>query len=340
MGKKTSIEMSHYIDSRYKNYLKSSFQFGDASIQDAFYSRLESESLFKGPYIDLIPPFKRGKSLQDLIDEGIITKSFLKLNGIDHARPLYYHQEQAIRNISEGRNAIITTGTGSGKTECFLYPILNDLIKEVELGITESGIRALFLYPMNALVNDQVDRIRELLRTYPDIKYGIFTGDTKETVSQRERIKYGEENDIIVPDNELLSRKEIRENPPHILFTNYSMLEYMMIRPDDSSIFAPSRLLNWKYIVLDEAHTYHGTLGIELSYLLRRVTGLVTHKPRFILTSATLGRQGESENDIISFGQKLTTANFGVDDIIFSSRISLNNHIEYSIECSDYIALK
>ncbi len=95
---------------------------------------------------------------------------------------LYYHQEEAINKISSGHNVVITTGTGSGKTECFLYPILNSIAREIEEGKNEIGIRALFLYPMNALVNDQIDRIRKVLCSYPDIKYGFLQVTQKKIV--------------------------------------------------------------------------------------------------------------------------------------------------------------
>lgn len=340
MKKLNPIEKSQYIDKRYKEYLKSSFEFGKSRLQNLFLQQLEKEKLFKGPYVDLNFPFERGENLESLIQEGVVCESFRKLKDINFTRPLYSHQEEAIRNIGKGRSAIITTGTGSGKTESFLYPILNDLLFDVEKGNRDVGIRAIFLYPMNALVNDQIDRIRKILYDCPDITFGFFTGETPEKASANDRKKLGEENGIIIQPNELVSREEIRENPPHLLFTNYSMLEYLLIRPNDYAIFDEERLQNWKYVVLDEAHTYSGSLGIELSLLLRRLTGLAPKKPRFILTSATLGKQGKSENDIVKFAKNLTSAEFDVDDIIFSKRILLNNNIEYRVEGKDYVTLR
>ncbi|MBP5469428.1 MAG: DEAD/DEAH box helicase, partial [Candidatus Riflebacteria bacterium] len=295
--------------------------------------------MFKGPYVDLNLPFKRGKSIRALIDEGIVCKSFESVNNIDLDRPLYLHQEKSIRHIGKGRSAIVTTGTGSGKTECFLYPIINDLLFDYEKGNTEIGIRAIFLYPMNALVNDQIDRLRQLLENTPQITFGFFTGDTPETLNTKNKNEL--ENECSLLPNELMSREEIRKNPPHILFTNYSMLEYLLIRPNDYSIFEPTRLKNWKYIVLDEAHTYYGSKGIELSMLMRRLTGLADKKPRFILTSATLGEKGKSENDIIKFANNLTSADFNMDDIIFSDKINMpQREKKYIIDPSDYVVLK
>ena len=111
-------------------------------------------------------------------------------------------------------------------------------------------------------------------------------------------------------------------------------------RPNDYAIFEEQRLQNWKYVVLDEAHTYKGSLGIELSMLLRRLTGLAPKKPQFILTSATLGQQGKSEADIIKFAKSLTSAEYDVNDIIFSKRIPLKRNAEYRVVGSDYSAIK
>lgn len=340
MKKMNPIERSKYIDERYKEYLRSSFEFGKMELQQLFIEQLNKEQLFKGPYVDMSFPFQRGNNLEYLIEQGVVCKSFRKLDDINFTRPLYSHQEESIKLIKSGRSAIITTGTGSGKTESFLYPILNELLYDVEKGNKEVGIRAIFLYPMNALVNDQIDRIRKILKNCPDITFGFFTGETPESASANYRANLEQENDIVIPDNELVSRKEIRQNPPHLLFTNYSMLEYLLIRPNDYSIFVPERLKNWKYVVLDEAHSYSGSLGIELSLLLRRLTSLALKKPQFILTSATLGKQGKSENDIIRFARSLTSAEFDVSDIIFSKRITLQEQPKYRISGLDYILIK
>lgn len=342
MKKLNPIERSKYINDEYKDYLRSSFEFGKSDLQKLFNEQLEKEKLFKGPYVDMSFPFVKGKSIDQLIDENIVSKSFHKLGDVNFKRPLYSHQEKAIKHIKGGRSAIVTTGTGSGKTESFLYPILNDLMYEIEEGNNEVGIRAIFLYPMNALVNDQMDRLRKILKGCPEIKFGFFTGDTPENAPQNARIELGNKNNTIITDNELISRKEIRETPPHLLFTNYSMLEYLLIRPNDYSIFEPERLNNWRYVVLDEAHSYSGSLGIELSLLLRRLTGLANTRPKFILTSATLGEQGKSEKDIVHFAKSLTSVDFNESDIIFADRIALKDigNIEYKIKGSDYIDIK
>jgi hypothetical protein len=332
-----SIEKSEHIKRRYKEYLKSSFKFGSDKLQSMFEKQLENEDLFKGPYVALDMPFVRGKNINELMNENLICYSFSKLKGIDFDRPLYSHQEEALRHMESGRNAVITTGTGSGKTECFLYPILNTILREIENGNDSHGIRAIFLYPMNALINDQIDRVREMLVSCPEVTYGFFTGETRETESANYREKYESENGVHIPQNELVSREEMRKNPPHLLFTNYSMLEYILLRPNDYSMFNQERLDNWKYVVLDEAHTYYGSLGIEISMLLRRLTGVAKKKPQFILTSATLGEKGKSENEIVKFAHKLTASDYTENDIIFSKRYTMDKSIlKYSVKGEDY----
>lgn len=341
VAKRNPIEISKYINEKYKEYLRSSFQFGNDKLQELFEERLNNEELFKGPYVALTLPFKRGHCLNDLVKERLVCNSFLKLSGIDFNRPLYLHQEKALRKVAAGRSVVVTTGTGSGKTECFLYPILNDLLEDIEKDDHEVGIRAIFLYPMNALLNDQLERVRAILYNYPNITYGFFTGDTKENISKNYREQYVAENNIRIPSNELVSREEIRQRPPDLLFTNYSMLEYLLIRPNDCTIFEKSKLKNWKYIILDEAHSYYGSKGIEISLLLRRVTGLAEKKPKFILTSATLGEQGESEEEIIEFAKNLTSTTFETEDIIFSERTHmLAEDIKYGVAGADYLELK
>ena len=340
MKKLNSIEKAEYINNRYKEYLKSSFHFEKENMQRLFEKSLEKETLFHGPYVNLILPFQRGKTVRNLVEEGILCKSFLRLDNTHPDRPLYKHQEESIRKISQNRSVVVTTGTGSGKTECFLYPILNEILSEIENGNDEVGIRAIFLYPMNALVNDQINRLRGILKQTPEVTFGFFTGDTEERVSKNFRENKRQSGEEVL-DNELISREEIRDHPPHLLFTNYSMLEHLLIRPNDCSIFSKDRLNNWKYVVLDEAHSYNGSLGIEMAMLMRRLVSLTNKKPNFILTSATLGKQGESEEEIVKFANRLTSAEFTENDIIFSKRIPMDkSKIKFKVDPGDYIKLK
>ncbi len=341
--RRTAVEKAEFIDKEYREYLRSSYSFGNDKYQDLYEKRLNEEELYKGPFLHMSMPFKKGRSLNQLIDKNIVDSDFRKLGNIHLNRTLYLHQEKSIVKIADKRNIVVTTGTGSGKTECFLYPIINEIMKEKRNGNKEPGIRAMFLYPMNALVNDQIDRLREILSSYPEITYGSFTGDTPENYKDGgTREKFAENNGIAsLLDNELVTREEMRKNPPSLLFTNYSMLEYMLIRPKDSVLFNPENLNNWRFIVLDEAHTYGGALGIELSMLLKRVTGFAKTKPNFILTSATLGEKNKSDKDIVSFAKKLTSVDYDTSDIIYADRLSFSNEVrKYALDGKDISLIK
>jgi hypothetical protein len=182
---------------------------------------------------------------------------------------------------------------------------------------------------MNALANDQIDRLRRTLADYPDITFGCYTGQTEYTKEKALALFHKLNTD---PDtgieatplkNEILSREEMKNAPPHILITNYAMLEYLMLRPEDSVFFDGEFAGHWKYIVLDEAHTYTGSTGIEVSMLLRRVVAKL-HSPKiqYILTSATLGDEN-SDAEVVSFAENLCSASFKMADVIRATRIDL-----------------
>ena len=337
MARLNPIQESDFIENEFREYLKDTFYFSDKEYQQQFVKELDRQSLYKGPYLNVSLPFVSTKSINELIDEGKVSPLFREFSDIKLDQKLYKHQEQSLDKICSGKNVVITTGTGSGKTESFLYPVLNTILKDIEAGNNGPGIRAILLYPMNALVNDQIDRVRKILTGFPDIRYGFFTGETEERASNKLRERMSALAGTEIPTNEVLSREEIRDNPPHLLFTNYSMLEYLLIRPNDFKIFTPEYLRNWKFVILDEAHTYNGALGIEVSLLLRRLTGLCEQKPNFLLTSATLGKKDRDEKEIVAFAESLTSSKFDPDDIIFASRKQLDpSNIEYSVDPVEY----
>ncbi|NLM28590.1 MAG: DEAD/DEAH box helicase [Clostridiaceae bacterium] len=308
------ITATEEIEKRYLQYLSTTFYINDTNLRGNFIQELSQKNRFiKGPILEATPPFKKGKSINQLISEGILSHEFKKLSSPDLPvdRELYLHQERGIRKIiTEERNIIAATGTGSGKTEIFMIPILNYLFTQKEkTGELSPGVRALLLYPMNALANDQLKRLRNLLCNYPDITFGSYTGETEETEEEAQD-KYRKIFNGAEPlNNEILSRQKMREKPPHILITNYAMLEYLLLRPDDNDFFDGPYAGNWKYIVLDEIHTYTGAKGIEMSMLLRRLKERVvtdkSPKIRFIGTSATIGRGKKDFNKVAEFGEKL-----------------------------------
>lgn len=294
----------HIVDS-YRRYLGSLVPVRDAPLAEALQSTISStDGLAKGPYLEATPPYMRGESLQSLIDEGLLTPSFERYDSpeLPLRRPLYRHQEEALRKARAGRSFVVATGTGSGKTESFLLPVLDHLAREITAGTLGPGVRALLLYPMNALANDQMRRLRKLLAEVPEVTFGRYIGETKPTAREaREVFTVQNPGEPLLP-NELLSREEMQATPPNLLLTNYSMLEYLLLRPLDLKLFAGD---TWRFVVVDEAHVYDGTTGAELAMLLRRVRERVG-APRLqsIATSATVGAD-ERPADVVSFARQL-----------------------------------
>lgn len=306
------VAATEAIAQSYRSYLATVFPLQDRRLQMQLKSELNrTEYLVKGPILEATPPFASGASLARLVEEGVLPRDLLKVppDLLPPERPLYVHQEEAIRKaVGQRRNLIIATGTGSGKTECFLIPILSHLLRQRQKGALGPGVRALLLYPLNALANDQLERLRRLLRAFPDVTFGRYTGETlykrSEALSQYRRVTGGEDP---LP-NECLSREEMHESPPHILLTNYAMLEYLLIRPEDHVFFDGPHAQEWRFLVLDEVHTYSGAKGTEVAMLVRRlkdrVVGGQAGRIQCIGTSATLGTR-EDLRAIADFAQNL-----------------------------------
>ena len=200
------------------------------------------------------------------------------------AYPPYEHQVEAWRHLAApaARSVIVSSGTGSGKTECFLAPILDHLIRLSEGGARElTGVRALMLYPLNALIASQEERLERWLSPFGGaLRYCLYNGDTPEDGRGRTfpRWKVGD-------------RRSLRAAPPPVLVTNVTMLEYMLIRQRDAPILAKSAGA-LDFVVLDEAHSYVGAQAAEISLLLRRVALAFGRRPqdiRYVATSATIG---------------------------------------------------
>ena len=314
------IEASEEITGKYKRYLKTIFQINNPVYESQFVKELEKEDLLaKGPFLDAVDSFRKGKSLRELIEEGLLPKTMEKCN-FPLDRALYKHQENAIRQVKEGHNLVVSTGTGSGKTESFLVPILSELAEEDSNGTLCPGVRALIIYPMNALANDQMERLRKILSSYPSITYGSYTGQTKKDKKSALQ-EYKALNNQKEPDkNELICRDDMIAAPPHILITNYAMLEYLMIRPTENTFFNGIFARYWKYIVLDEAHVYNGSTGIEVSMLLRRLkSSLPVKNVQYILTSATLGSEDQNV-EVAEFASRLCDSQFHESDVVRAIR--------------------
>lgn len=317
------IETTEQIRESYLRYLKTIYPFQNPDLRSAFFTALsEPNRLVKGPLLESAPPFVIGRSIADLVDDDVLNASFSKLcsDDLPFQRPLYLHQEQAItRAAQQERNLVVATGTGSGKTETFLVPILDYLLREEEAGtLSDPGVRALLLYPMNALANDQLKRLRRILAEYPQITFGRYTGETeKEDKTVRERFFEQFTGEALLP-NEYISREKMRVSPPHILLTNYAMLEYLLLRPEDCELFDGSTGRHWRFVVLDEAHVYDGASGIEVGMLLRRLKDRVnpnaSRRIQCMATSATLGRGRADFPAAVEFARNLFGEPFEWDD--------------------------
>lgn len=299
-------------------YLLTTFDVNRDGQEPALHAALRESfstdgALFNGPFLELTLPYLSGDNLNKLAKQGVIEYDLLQLDCFKKGKPiwpdtpLYLHQETAIRKLcSENRNIIVSSGTGSGKTECFLIPILNDLLKD-----PTPGVRAVIIYPLNALVNDQLERLRDFLAG-TEITFGRYTGELPQ--GKTEALKSFDKPPL---PNEVICRDEIQLEGkiPQILITNYAMLEYLLLRPADAPLFNSGA---WRFIVLDEAHTHAGAQGIEVGLLIRRLRHrlrLAAEDTRCIATSATL--TDDKADEAAEFASALFGVPFNKEDVIF-----------------------
>ena len=209
------------------------------------------------------------------------------------------HQLAAWEAARDGLSCVVSSGTGSGKTECFMIPMLDDLLREEAAGLPV-GVRAIVIYPLNALIESQRERLTAWTAPIKDrVRFALYNGLTPETPRQEDRGRLGAA--------EIGNRRQIREAPPSILVTNVTMLEYLLLRAKDRPILERSQgLLRW--IVLDEAHSYIGAQAAEMALLLRRVRaafGVEPDQVRLLATSATIGEGDGTEAKLKRFASDL-----------------------------------
>lgn len=312
------------IRESYINYLKTIKPFQDEELRREFARAIEArDMLVKGPLVQIALPYKKDLSIHQLVDEGLLSPRFEQLcsPALGYDRSLYTHQVKAIRKAVARQNLVVSTGTGSGKTETFLIPILDHLLREESAGtLNQPGVRALLLYPMNALANDQMKRLRRILEHYPQITFGRYINIEETPELQANADKYFQQTYPEEPfiDNELRSREQMHAAPPHLLITNYAMLEYLLLRPSSSPLFDGQTGEHWRFIVLDEAHIYDGANATEMAMLLRRVqdrvAGAKHGKIQAIATSATLGSGPTDYPAVADFAEKLFNKSFSQQD--------------------------
>ena len=304
------IAYTEHVVRSFLRYQLTAYPFADDRLHDQMRDLLSLDEtrrspLLKGPYVSLSRPFRQGAAVDALIREGLL-HPHLRERIPETLSHLYGHQERAVRAITKGRTTLVSTGTGSGKTECFLYPIVSRCLnlRDAE---APPGISAVIVYPMNALAEDQLMRLRGLLAG-TGIPFGMYVGKTPEheadvagvrlpAASSRAdyearlvRARREGSGETVYPAEEVCSREVMRSpgRQPRILLTNVKQLELLLTRQQDVELFVGARL---DFLVFDEAHTFTGALGAETACLIRRLRAFCRTDPArttCIATSATI----------------------------------------------------
>lgn len=286
------------------DYIKTTFPMTNPFFLGSLEKMLATkDSVFHEPYVSVRLPFRVADEIPDLFES--IHPQF---------KP-YVHQQRAFERLTgeDGRSTLIATGTGSGKTECFLYPILEYCYRHRG----ENGIKALIIYPMNALASDQAKRIAELIYNSPELRGNVTAGMY---VGGHEKIpsRVMSEDQIITDHETMLSK------PPDILLTNYKMLDYLLVRPKDAALWQENNPETLKYIAVDELHTFDGAQGTDLACLLRRLKARLFTPSGYLCcigTSATMGAKDSAES-IRTYAVDVFGELFEDDSVITEDRLS------------------
>lgn len=288
-----AFENHNLIISEYKKYLKSFLNIKDIRIREKVELSLENEvSYIPEPLIQFNPSYKIGKSLADLCQGNHIHPDLKKIFG---SYKLYHHQTEALEIGSSGKGFIVTSGTGSGKSLTFLATIFNDILKSEN----KEGVKAIIVYPMNALINSQEEEIKKYAINY--LSDGLnWQGNAQsldEQIQELETLtgrkfpitfgKYtGQENTA--------ERERIKSEKSNIILTNYMMLELIMTRQSETWM-RESITSHLRFLAFDELHTYRGRQGADVAMLLRRIKNLCQNPITTIGTSATMATEGDIE---------------------------------------------
>ena len=323
------IAYTEHVVRSFLRYQLTAYPFADDRLHGQMRDLLSLDEtrrspLLKGPYVSLSRPFRQGAAVDALIREGLL-HPHLRERIPETLSHLYGHQERAVRAVAEGRTTLVSTGTGSGKTECFLYPIVSRCLN-LRDDAAPPGISAVIVYPMNALAEDQLMRLRGLLAG-TGIPFGMYVGKTPEHEAdvagvrlpagssradyeaRLERARREGSGETVYPAEEVCSREVMRSpaRQPRILLTNVKQLELLLTRQQDVELFAGARL---DFLVFDEAHTFTGALGAETACLIRRLRAFCRTDPArttCIATSATI-----VDHDDPQAGRNFAARFFGV----------------------------
>ena len=303
-----SLVAAHLADDLV-DYITATLDFSDPGFRDAFEAHLRdpNKGLFRGPYLRLGLPFETADP--DAPSPLEIAPPFTP----------YAHQLQAFEQLSTrgtARNTLVTTGTGSGKTECFLYPLLDHVHRNKH----RRGVQAIVIYPMNALATDQARRLAEILASddrLKDIRAGIYVG------GEARKPTAGDTSPRLIED-----KKELRRDPPHILLTNYKMLDFMLLRPNERELWSHDDDAHpLRFLVLDELHTFDGAQGSDVACLIRRLKhrlGLPDGHLTCAGTSATIGSATDPATfqRLADFAAELFDEPFRGADVVREQRLS------------------
>ncbi len=290
------------------DYIQATLALDDDDFAQAFTTHLRGEEgLFRGPYVRLGLPF----ATADTEGGGPLT--------IGPPFKPYRHQRQAFEQLYAGpgatpANTLVTTGTGSGKTECFLYPILDHCYRN----IGKPGVKAIVIYPMNALATDQARRLADLIYQDPRLRgsvtAGLYVGGPDAGLATQ-----------MGPHNVIESKSTQRNEPPDILLTNYKMLDFMLVRPDERKLWEYNQPRTLRYLVIDELHTFDGAQGSDVGCLIRRLKRrLQTPRGHLVCagTSATIGSANNEDTftRLAHFAQTVFDEPFAPEQVVREQR--------------------
>ncbi len=286
------------------DYIETTFPMTNEPFKGSIQKLLETkDSVYHEPYVAVRLPFRVAEEMPTCFE------------AIHPAYLPYVHQQKAFERLTgdDGRSTLVATGTGSGKTECFLYPILEYCYQHRG----ERGIKALIIYPMNALASDQAKRIAELIYGSNELRgnvtVGMYVGGQEHTPA-RMMSEHG-----VITDHETMLN-----SAPDILMTNYKMLDYLLVRPKDALLWQDNDAETLKYIAVDELHTFDGAQGTDLACLLRRLKrrlGIYDGYLCCIGTSATMGSE-ENNSSIIEYASEIFGEPFERNSVITEDRLS------------------
>lgn len=301
--------LAREVQTGLKQFLTVGFEPSDALFAGVMERFTEQESRWmKGPYVQLGLPFRLGSQ----------GSKFFKDFETEH--PGYVHQEAAWQRLASDRQAaatLVATGTGSGKTECFLYPLLDHCARSNAAGV--GGIKALVIYPMNALATDQARRFAEVIAGTPafaGLRVGMYVGGKsgKDSPGQATMSATG-----VITD-----RGTMRTDPPDILLTNYKMLDYLLIRPKDRKLWSRNGPNTLRYVVVDELHTFDGAQGTDLALLLRRLRARLGTPENSLIcagTSATLGSNADTA-PLREYARQVFGFDFPAESVVTENRLT------------------